>query len=96
MLRKTLIFGFLLVLGFSFQIDAVDSDNSPKQILLAFKSLENIPADASHGDIATLAKKRFGSHPQVDDWTQLCSGFGVMDTHRSRCSNVSRNCKSRC
>ena len=72
MLRKTLIFGFLLVLGFSFQIDAVDSDNSPKQILLAFKSLENIPADASHGDIATLAKKRFGSHPQVDDWTQLC------------------------
>lgn len=72
MIGKTLTFGLVLILGVNFVIAPAGSEDKPQPILLAFKSLESIPAAATRDDIAALAKKRFGNHPQVDDWTQRC------------------------
>ena len=81
MIRKTLAFGFVLILGVSLVIAPVGSQNESHSkstpsdgipSFLAFKSLESIPVDATRDDITALAKKRFGNHPQLEDWIQLC------------------------
>ena len=81
MIRKTLAFGFVLILGVSLVIAPAGSQNEPDAestpadgipSFLAFKSLESIPVDATRDDIAALAKKRFGNHHQLEDWIQLC------------------------
>ena len=81
MIRKTLAFGFVLILGISLVIapagsqNELHSESTPADGIpsfLAFKSLESIPVDATRDDIAALAKKRFGNHPQLEDWIQLC------------------------
>ena len=86
MIGKTLAFGLVLILGVNFVIVPVGSHDEPHSIqsleesihagaiptFLAFKSLESISADATRDDIAVLAKKRFGNHPQLEEWTQLC------------------------
>lgn len=75
MFGKILTFGFVLILGVNFVITPARSHDAPHEgtsSFSAFKSLESIPEDATHDDIAVLAKKRFGNHPQIDKWTQLC------------------------
>ncbi len=80
MFGKILTFGLVLILGVNFVIAPAMSHDAPHEStpsdatpsFLAFKSLESIPADATRDDIAVLAKKRFGNHPQIEDWTQLC------------------------
>lgn len=85
MISKTLTFGLVLILGVNFVIAPAwshDTDQPTKSLesttaegtasFLAFKSLENIPADTTRDNITVLAKKRFGNHPQLEEWTQLC------------------------
>lgn len=38
----------------------------------AFKSLEQIDVGATHSDVSTFAKKRFGDHPLADEWVKRC------------------------
>lgn len=87
MIRKKLTLGLVVILlAVSFGIDPAGSEDQPQPILLAFKSLESISADATRDDIAAFAKKQFGNHPQIDDWTQFC--FKLRRSGRGRISTL--------
>ena len=86
MIRKKLTLGLVVILTVSFGIIRAGSEDKPRPILLAFKSLESIPADATSDGIAAFARKQFGNHPQVDDWTQLC--FKIRQSGRGRLSTL--------
>ena len=45
---------------------------TPQTLFTAFKSLEQIDADATLSDISAYAQKRFGDHPLVDEWVKRC------------------------
>lgn len=51
---------------------AYAQDKQDQRVLQAFKSLEKIDPDATHAEIAAVAKDQFGAHPLADKWTELC------------------------
>ena len=72
-----------LGIGLPFLQNQADADSEPDSntppmflpepvpMLIAFRSLEKLDADATRDDISVYAKKRFGAHRLADEWTEL-------------------------